>query len=57
VKLSSGEKIKMPSGKNLSITELEVAIALAKTVWKDICTDDYIESLRQELKHKKERGH
>jgi len=57
VKLSSGEKIKMPSGKNLSITELEVAIALAKTVWKDICTDDYIESLRQELKHKKEGRH
>ena len=47
----------MPSGKNLSIIDLKFAIALAKTAYKDICTDDYIESLEQELKYKKEREH
>lgn len=47
----------MPSGKNLSITDLEFAIALAMTVYKDVSTDDYIKSLKQELKYKKERKH
>lgn len=49
--------MKMPSGENLSITEIEFAIVLAQTLYKDVSTPDYIESLKRELMYKKQRSH
>ena len=48
------KKMQLPSGKALSIPELEVAIVLAQTIYKDITNEDYIDSLKQELAVKKD---